>query len=148
MATKKAGGSTSLGRDSAGQRLGVKVSEGSWVKTGMIIIRQRGTKYHPGLNVKKGKDDTLFSLDNGFVKFTNKKIVKFDNSLKDCKIVNVVPEFAGRTEPEVIVQSQKTPMKKPGRTVKVSVKKTRAKNKAKEKIANPKATKRLASKKK
>lgn len=138
MAHKKAAGSTSLGRDSAGQRLGIKISEGSWAKTGMIIVRQRGSKYHPGKNVKQGKDDTLFALSEGFVKFSNKKIKKFDGSLKDCKIVNVVPEFAGRTKPEPVVLSKKTPMKKPGKTVKVSVRKTRERNKALSKAKNKK----------
>jgi large subunit ribosomal protein L27 len=90
MAHKKAAGSTSLGRESESKRLGVKLSDGEWAKTGAIIIRQRGTKYHPGKNVKKGKDDTLFALKNGFVKFTTKKLRKYDNSLKTCKIVNVV----------------------------------------------------------
>lgn len=143
MAHKKAAGSTSLGRDSAGQRLGVKLGEGQWVKTGMIIVRQRGTKFHPGLNVKKAKDDTLFALQNGFIKFSHKKMMKFNNSLKDCKIVNVVPEFEGRTEPVKAVASKKTPMKKPGKTVKVSVKKTKTRNKTAAKIA-----KRTESKKK
>lgn len=128
MATKKAAGSTSLGRDSAGRRLGIKISEGSWVKTGMIIARQRGTKYHPGVNVKKAKDDTLFALSTGFIKFSNKKIRKFDDSLKDCKFINIVPEFEGRLKPVTSVISKRTPMKKPGRTVKVSVKKTKTKN--------------------
>ncbi len=91
MAHKKAAGSTSLGRESESKRLGVKLSDGEWAKTGAIIIRQRGTKYHPGLNVKKGKDDTLFSLKGGFVNFSSKKLRKFDNSLKDCTIVSVLP---------------------------------------------------------
>ena len=92
MAHKKAGGSTALGRDSVGRRLGVKLTDGEWAKAGSIIIRQRGTKYHPGTNVKKGKDDTLFALKGGFVKFTDKKMMKFDNSLKSCKVVNIVDE--------------------------------------------------------
>jgi len=91
MAHKKAAGSTSLGRESESKRLGVKLTDGEWAKTGMIIIRQRGTKYHPGLNVKKGKDDTLFAMKNGLVKYTTKKLKKYDNSLKITKIVNVVP---------------------------------------------------------
>ncbi len=90
MAHKKAGGSTALGRDSESKRLGVKLSDGSWAKTGSIIVRQRGTKYHAGTNVKRGKDDTLFALKTGIVKFSNKKLRKYDNSLKDCKVVNVV----------------------------------------------------------
>ena len=130
MATKKAAGSTSLGRDSAGRRLGVKLGEGQWAKTGMILIRQRGTKYHPGLNVKKAKDDTLFAMANGFVKFSNKKMMKFNNTLKDCKIINIVPEFEGRVKPEPKVISKRTPMKKPGKTVRVSVKKSKIKKRA------------------
>lgn len=91
MAHKKAAGSTSLGRESESKRLGVKLSDGEWAKVGAIIIRQRGTKYHPGLNVKKGKDDTLFCVKAGFVTYSSKKLRKFDNSLKDCKIVSVLP---------------------------------------------------------
>jgi len=92
MAHKKAGGSTSLGRDSHSQRLGVKLQDGQYAKAGSIIIRQRGTKYHPGTNVKKGKDDTLFSTITGIVKFTTKKLVKFDTKLKETKVVNVVAQ--------------------------------------------------------
>ena len=92
MAHKKAGGSTGLGRDSAGRRLGVKLSNGQFAKAGAIIIRQRGTKYHPGQNVKKGKDDTLFATVAGIVKFTTKKLRKFNNQLKSTKIINVVAQ--------------------------------------------------------
>jgi len=91
MAHKKAAGSTSLGRESESKRLGVKLTDGQWAKTGAIIIRQRGTKYHPGLNVGIGGDDTLFALKGGFVKFTTKKLRKFNNTLKDSKVVNVIP---------------------------------------------------------
>lgn len=90
MAHKKAGGSTALGRDSQSKRLGLKKTDGEVVKAGNILIRQRGTKYHPGLNVKKGKDDTLFALINGKVKFSDKKLKKFDGTLKQTKVVNVV----------------------------------------------------------
>lgn len=69
MAHKKAGGSSSNGRDSIGRRLGVKKFGGENVITGNIIIRQRGTKYHPGQNTGMGKDHTLFALVNGTVKF-------------------------------------------------------------------------------
>ena len=91
MAHKKAGGSTALGRDSRGQRLGVKLSDGQFAKAGAIIIRQRGAKYHAGKNVGKGKDDTLFAAAAGFVKFTTKKLKKFNNRLKSTKIVNIIP---------------------------------------------------------
>lgn len=71
MAQKKGGGSTRNGRDSHSKRLGVKKFGGEFVKAGNILIRQRGTKYHPGCNVGKGCDDTLFAKTNGFVKFKN-----------------------------------------------------------------------------
>jgi large subunit ribosomal protein L27 len=69
MAHKKAGGSSRNGRDSASQRLGIKKFGGEYVKCGNIIVRQRGTKWHPGKNVGRGKDDTLFALCEGHVKF-------------------------------------------------------------------------------
>jgi large subunit ribosomal protein L27 len=89
MAHKKAGGSTSLGRDSKAKRLGVKLQHGQAIRAGQVIIKQRGTKYHPGLNVAKGADDTLFAKKAGFVKFTKKKARKFDGSLKLRTFVNV-----------------------------------------------------------
>ncbi len=69
MAHKKAGGSSRNGRDSAGRRLGVKKFGGEAVIAGNIIVRQRGTKVHPGINVGMGKDHTLFALTNGKVAF-------------------------------------------------------------------------------
>jgi len=72
MAHKKAGGSSRNGRDSAGRRLGVKKFGGEAVIPGNIIVRQRGTKMHPGTNVGIGKDHTLFALTNGHVRFENK----------------------------------------------------------------------------
>ena len=92
MSKTKAAGSTRLGRDSNPQYLGVKLYAGQKAKPGMIIIRQRGTKFIPGKNVKKGKDDTLFATMAGFVKFTTRKLKKFNNQLKSSKIVNVVQE--------------------------------------------------------
>ena len=82
MSKTKGGGSTRNGRDSAGQRLGVKAFDGTAVKTGAIIVRQRGTRFHPGLNVGKGGDDTLFALAPGNVKF---------GSRKGRKLVDVLP---------------------------------------------------------
>lgn len=73
MAKTKAGGSTKNGRDSAGRRLGLKLGDGQFCLAGSIIYRQRGTKIHPGLNVGKGNDDTLYALIDGFVKFITKK---------------------------------------------------------------------------
>ncbi|MCI0708042.1 MAG: 50S ribosomal protein L27 [Ignavibacteriae bacterium] len=69
MAHKKAGGSTRNGRDSNAQRLGVKRFGGQVVSAGSILVRQRGTKFHPGDNVARAKDDTLFALIDGVVKF-------------------------------------------------------------------------------
>lgn len=91
MAHKLAAGSTTLGRDSQSKRLGVKLQDGQIAKAGAILVRQRGTKYHPGLNVKIGSDDTLFSTITGLVKFTTKKILKFNNQLTATKFVNVRP---------------------------------------------------------
>ena len=76
MAHKKAGGSSRNGRDTAGRRLGVKKFGGEHVLAGNIIIRQRGTKYHPGDNVGMGKDHTIFSLVEGKVKFSKKNAGK------------------------------------------------------------------------
>ncbi|MFQ6016187.1 MAG: 50S ribosomal protein L27 [Anaerolineae bacterium] len=69
MAHKKGGGSSRNGRDSQSKRLGVKRYDGQLVTPGTILVRQRGTKFHPGINVGIGKDHTLFSTINGFVKF-------------------------------------------------------------------------------
>ena len=73
MAHKKGGGSSKNGRDSASQRLGLKRSGGQLVKAGEIIVRQRGTKFHPGENVGRGRDDTLFSKAEGRVVFVERK---------------------------------------------------------------------------
>ncbi len=72
MAHKKAGGSTRNGRDSAGRRLGLKKFGGENVLPGNIIVRQRGTKFHPGKNVSLGKDHTIFALKEGIVSFEKK----------------------------------------------------------------------------
>lgn len=74
MASKKAGGSTSNGRDSVGQRLGVKAFGGQVVRAGSIIMRQRGSKFYPGSNVGQGSDYTLYAKVDGIVKFGNKLI--------------------------------------------------------------------------
>ncbi|MFN4131541.1 MAG: 50S ribosomal protein L27 [Caldimicrobium sp.] len=73
MAHKKAGGSSRNGRDSESKRLGVKRFGGQFVKAGEIIVRQRGTKFHPGFNVGLGKDYTIFAKIDGVVKFETKK---------------------------------------------------------------------------
>jgi len=84
FAHKKGQSSTSNGRDSESKRLGAKASDGEYVTGGSIIYRQRGTKIHPGNNVKRGKDDTLFSTISGYVKFERKN--------KDKKQVSVYEE--------------------------------------------------------
>jgi large subunit ribosomal protein L27 len=89
MAHKKAGGSTSLGRDSHGKRLGVKVADGTHTRPGQIIVRQRGTKIHPGKNVRQGGDDTLYAAVAGIVKFTKKKAANFHGALKVRVFANV-----------------------------------------------------------
>jgi len=90
MAHRKAGGSTRLGRDSISKRLGTKLSEGQLAKAGAIIVRQRGTRIHPGENVMKGKDDTLFASAPGKVHFYNRKKIKYNGSLKLTKFVSVI----------------------------------------------------------
>ena len=72
FAHKKGVGSSRNGRDSAAKRLGVKRGDGQFVQAGNILVRQRGTKIHPGNNVQRGKDDTLFALVDGVVHFENK----------------------------------------------------------------------------
>ena len=72
VAHKKAGGSTKNGRDSESKRLGVKIFGGQKIIAGNIIVRQRGTRFHPGLNVGLGRDHTLFAKKDGFVKFERK----------------------------------------------------------------------------
>lgn len=92
MAHKKSGGSTSLGRESQSKRLGVKIADGQSAKAGEIIVRQRGTKIHPGKNVRRGGDDTLYAALPGVVKFTRKKVRKFNGNLGLRKYANVVPK--------------------------------------------------------
>ena len=94
MAHKKAGGSTSLGRDSVAKRLGVKLFEGQFAKIGSILIRQRGSKFRPGKNVMQGGDDTLFANAAGIVHFTRKKVRKFHGALESANFVHVIPEKA------------------------------------------------------
>ncbi|MFH0805778.1 MAG: 50S ribosomal protein L27 [Patescibacteria group bacterium] len=89
MSKTKSAGSTSLGRDSQPKYLGIKLSGGQKAQPGDIIVRQRGSKFVPGNNVRKGNDDTLYSMANGIVKFTTKKLMKFDGNRRIAKIVNV-----------------------------------------------------------
>jgi len=89
MAHTKSKGSTKLGRDSESKRLGVKIYGGQPAKAGNIIIRQRGSKFKAGLNVRHGADDTLYAACTGKVKFLTKKIKRFDGSRRMAKIVTV-----------------------------------------------------------
>ena len=90
MATTKSAGSTRLGRDSASQRLGVKLFDGQLAQPGNVLIRQRGAKFLAGKNVKIGKDDTLYSMASGKVKFSNKRITNFNGKTKQVKVINVL----------------------------------------------------------
>jgi large subunit ribosomal protein L27 len=89
MAHRKAAGSTRLGRDSISKRLGVKVTTGQKVNAGEVLMRQRGTKIHPGLCVKKGGDDTLYATKAGKAKFYTRKVKKYTGKLKTTKFVTV-----------------------------------------------------------
>lgn len=90
MAHKKAGGSTRLGRDSNPQYLGTKLADGQFAKPGMVIVRQHGTKIHPGKQVRRGKDDTLYAAEAGIVRFTTKKRRRFDGALRTATFANIV----------------------------------------------------------
>lgn len=90
MAQTKSGGSTKLGRDSISKRLGIKASDGTVIKVGEIIVRQRGTKYIPGKNVKRAGDDTIYAMTNGKVKFTARTKIKFDGNRRKVTVVNVL----------------------------------------------------------
>jgi len=90
MATTKSAGSTRLGRDSASQRLGVKLFDGQLAQPGNVLIRQRGAKFLAGKNVKIGKDDTLYSMASGKVEFSNKRITNFNGKTRQVKVINVL----------------------------------------------------------
>lgn len=92
MAHKKAGGSTKLGRDSNPKYLGVKIYGGEIALPGNVIVRQRGTKFHPGKNVKKGADDTLYATTKGVVTFVRKKVRTFCGRVVKKTFVNVIPK--------------------------------------------------------
>lgn len=90
MAHRKAGGSTKNNRDSNPKFLGVKLSDGQKAIAGSIIVRQRGTRYTPGENVKIGKDYTIYSIIDGKVKFSTKRKTGFDGKTKKFPVVSVV----------------------------------------------------------
>ncbi len=92
MAKTKSAGSTRLGRDSISKRLGVKLYGGQQAKAGSILVRQRGTKFLPGENVKKGSDDTLYAVKPGKVEFRTIRKRRFDGGQRIAKIINVKEE--------------------------------------------------------
>lgn len=99
MSKTKQGGSSRLGRDSAGQRLGIKITTGDVAKTGMIIVRQRGTKFLLGKNVKMGSDNTIYAMKDGVVKFSSKTKKLYDGSRRTAKVVSVDdPKGAPKTK--------------------------------------------------
>ena len=89
MSTRKAAGSTQLGRDSISKRLGVKRFGSQKVVAGEILVRQRGTKFHPGANVRKGGDDTLYAAVDGTVAFATKKVRAFTGKVTTRRFVNI-----------------------------------------------------------
>lgn len=92
MAHTKAGGSTKLGRDSHGQRLGTKLYAGEFAKIGNIIVRQRGSKIRPGLNVRIGKDDTLYAVADGIISFSRKQVSNFHGKPMQVTYAHVTPK--------------------------------------------------------
>lgn len=92
MAHKKAGGTTTNGRDSNPKMRGIKLQDGEPAKIGSIVVRQKGTEWHPGKNVGMGRDFTLYSLVNGFVKYTQKRQTKFNGQTHYDTVVHVMPQ--------------------------------------------------------
>jgi len=111
MAHRKAGGSTQLGRDSISKRLGVKIFGNQKVAKGNIIVRQRGTKFHPGVNVMRGGDDTLFALAGGYVEFSTKQVKNYTGKLVNRRFVSVVAEKK-TVKKEISKTTKKTTAKK------------------------------------
>ena len=89
MATSKAAGTSRLGRDSGPKYLGIKISDGQAAKAGQILVRQRGTNFRAGKNVKMGGDNTLFALQNGTAQFAKKIRTRFDRSRKTIHVVSI-----------------------------------------------------------
>jgi large subunit ribosomal protein L27 len=89
MAKTKATGSTRLGRDSRPKYLGIKLAGGQKAQPGSIIVRQRGSKFLPGKNVRQGNDNTLYAVAKGIVKFATKRIKRFDGSRRIAKVISV-----------------------------------------------------------
>jgi len=92
MAHTKSAGTTKLGRDSRAKRLGVKLYAGQHADAGKVLIRQRGTKFYPGENVRRGGDDTLYATASGVISFTTKPKRSFTSKKRTITLVNVVPQ--------------------------------------------------------
>lgn len=90
MAHTKSSGAAKNARDSGPKYLGVKKFDGEKVGAGAVLIRQRGTRFYPGLNVKRGGDDTLYALSAGVVKFSQKRKIRFDGKKKRVSVINIV----------------------------------------------------------
>jgi len=90
MAKTKSVGSTRLGRESRPKYLGIKLFGGEIAKPGSIIIRQRGAKFMPGMNVRRGSDDTLYAIKEGIVRFKTIRKRKFDKNTRETKVVDVI----------------------------------------------------------
>ncbi|HOI59838.1 MAG TPA: 50S ribosomal protein L27 [Candidatus Pacearchaeota archaeon] len=90
MSKTKASGTTKLGRDSQPQYLGVKLYDGQKVKAGNIIVRQRGSKFLAGENVRIARDDSIYAINEGVIKFSTKTKKNFDGSQRTAKVVNVI----------------------------------------------------------
>lgn len=121
MAHKKAAGSVKNGRDSISKRLGVKVFGSESVNTGQVLVRQRGTKFHPGKNVKRTSDDTLIATIDGVLEFVKKKVYAFNGNLKKRTYLNVVPNIEVQ---EVKKPAKKAPAKKAAPKKEVAKKET------------------------
>ncbi len=89
MSKTKASGTTTLGRDSNPKYLGLKLASGQKAQSGSIIVRQNGLVYLPGKNVRKGRDNTLYAVAEGVVKFATKKIKRFDGNRRKAKVISV-----------------------------------------------------------
>lgn len=129
MAHKKAAGSVKNNRDSKSKRLGVKVFGSEKVVKGEILVRQRGTKFHAGQNVKRAADDSLISLTDGILEFVKKKVIAFNGNLKRRTFLNIVPAEV-KVEKKVKPVAEKVVTKKSTtKTVKAPAKKKVVKEK-------------------
>lgn len=89
MATTKSSGGNKLGRDSQPKHLGIKINDGQKAKIGQIIVKQRGSKFLTGKNVKRASDDSIYAMKDGVVKYTQKRKKLFDGSYRIAKVVNI-----------------------------------------------------------